>query len=306
MSSTIKRGITFGILFLLAVMLTAGQQCPGNLVDGDGDDGSADDGVTDVGGDGDTSGTGDGATGEAIIADHHAADAFESIPLSAVTMAKASFRIFYGHTSHGSQIVAGMDLIYASDAIYAYNAGGGSLSLTEDDGSDLGHEGDTDWATTTRDRLDEAGNDFNVVMWSWCGGVSDNTQAGINTYLNTMSQLESEYPGVMFVYMTGHLDGTGESGNLRARNNQIRNYCQANGKVLFDFADIESYDPDGTYYPNGSDWCEWCETWCASNSCPTPGCTDDDECQHSVCFNCYRKGQAFWWMMARLAGWSGE
>ena len=37
------------------------------------------------------------------------------------------------------------------------------------------------------------------------------------------------------------------------------------GKVLFDFADIESYDPAGNYYPNGSDACEWCDDWCAAH-----------------------------------------
>ena len=53
--------------------------------------------------------------------------------------------------------------------------------------------------------------------------------------------------------MTGHLDGTGPSGNLYARNDQIRDYCVANGKVLFDFADIESWDPGGVYYPDEDD-----------------------------------------------------
>jgi hypothetical protein len=67
----------------------------------------------------------------------------------------------------------------------------------------------------------------------------------INTYLSLMTQLEVDYPGVRFVYMTGHLDGSGPMGDLNLRNTQIRNYCVANKKILYDFADIESYDPDG-------------------------------------------------------------
>ena len=69
-----------------------------------------------------------------------------------------------------------------------------------------------------------------------------------------------------------------------------------------DFADIESYSPDGTYYPNGNDDCGWCSTWCASHDCPDAGC---GSCAHSHCFNCYQKGKAFWWMLARTAGWDG-
>jgi hypothetical protein len=48
--------------------------------------------------------------------------------------------------------------------------------------------------------------------------------------------------------MTGHADGTGLTGNLHLRNLQIRDYCEANGKWLYDFYDIECYDPDGAYY----------------------------------------------------------
>jgi hypothetical protein len=65
--------------------------------------------------------------------------------------------------------------------------------------------------------------------------------------------------------------------------------------VLFDFADIESYDPEGTYYPDETDACAWCSSWCSSHTCVSCG-----ECAHSHCFNCYRKGQAFWSLMAEL------
>jgi hypothetical protein len=163
---------------------------------------------------------------------------------------------------------------------------------------DLGALGDVSWDYPLRYHLDTH-PDLNVVMFSWCTGVSDNTEEGINIYLNAWNQLELDYPDVTFIYMTGHLDGTGDDGNLRIRNNQIRSYCIANGKVLYDFADIESYDPSGTFYPDGSDACEWCYDWCAVNSCPA--CVN---CAHSHCFNCYLKGKAYWWMMARISGWS--
>ncbi len=259
--------------------------------------------------DSDEDGTGDACatvvTG-GIVADHLAAADFEAIPSTYLEAAKSGYRIFYGHTSHGSQIITGMQLIYDLDDDFAFNTGPGSLQLQDRDDVDLGEQGDLSWVDITRDVLDEPGSDINMVMWSWCGGVGGNTEAGIDAYLDAMDQLESDYPDVVFVYMTGHLDGTGPGGTLYQRNNQIRDYCATNNKILYDFADIESYDPAGNYYPNGSDWCEWCETWCSTHTCPDFDCVDDDDCQHSVCFNCYQKGRAFWWMMARIAGWDGN
>ncbi|UCG86453.1 MAG: hypothetical protein JSW71_21565 [Gemmatimonadota bacterium] len=224
----------------------------------------------------------------AVVAGHEAVAAFESIPTSTLDSIRATYRIYYGHTSHGSQIVTGLNMLAGQDADYA-------VPEFREPGGDLGHNGDVTWANTTRAFLDAHPGEYNVVMWSWCGGVSDNTEAGIDTYLNAMAQLEADYPDVIFVYMTGHLDGTGPGGNLYARNNQIRSFTEAHDKVLFDFADIESYDPGGNYYPDASDACEWCAAWCAAHTCP--GC---GSCAHSHCFNCYLKGKAFWWMMAQV------
>jgi len=154
-----------------------------------------------------------------------------------------------------------------------------------------------------------------MVMWSWCGGCSDNTEAGINIYLNAMNQLEIDYPDVTFIYMTGHLDIYAYT-NLKARNQQIRDYCIANNKILFDFADIESYGPDGTFYDYAHDSCgyydgpggsllgNWAIEWTAAY--PSSELSWSCSCAHSQNVNCNLKARAFWWMMARMAGWDGS
>ena len=230
----------------------------------------------------------------AIIADHISVAEFVYIPASVIQAIGSDYDIYYVHTSHGSQIMSGLGMVYNEDNLY-------DPPYFYERSDDLGHNGDTSWVPATRTYLD-AHPECNMAMFSWCGGASDNTEEGINIYLNVMTELESTYPDVIFIYMTGHLDGTGIAGNLYARNNQIRAYCDGNDKILFDFADIESYDPDGTYYPDESDACAWCYDWCAVHTCE--GCPGT--CAHSHCFNCYLKGRAWWCMMARVSGWSND
>jgi len=235
------------------------------------------------------------AAAEAIIAGHYAVSEFPLIPTSVIESIGENYNIYYAHTSHGSQIMTGLTIVYDEDNTYVPPA-------FHEVGDDLGGYGDVSWVPDVRAYLD-AHPECNMAMFSWCGGVSDNTEEGINIYLEAMETLEADYPGVIFIYMTGHLDGSGPEGNLYVRNNQIRTYCYAHNKILFDFADIESYDPDGVWYPDETDACAWCETWC--NAYPEFGC-DCGGCAHSHCYNCYRKGKAWWWMMARISGWTSS
>jgi len=252
---------------------------------------------------------------EPIIIDHTCTD-LEAIPEAWIEEAKSQIRASYGHTSHGTQPIDGMQLLMddpANNGLYDFTTNGsvvtGMLSIMDRTPAfDIGW-GDGNFHLRTRDYLDTDGHDRNLVIWSWCGQVSDLEQAHIAEYLNRMEQLEADYPGVTFVYMTGHLDGTGTEGNLHQRNEQIRAYCLANNKVLYDFADIESYDPDGEAYLHlyADDGCNynggnWANEWCAENP-GSPLCEECEICAHSESLNCNIKARAFWWMMARLAGW---
>jgi hypothetical protein len=248
----------------------------------------------------------------AVIIDHRCTS-LELVPSQWIEQAKSSIRVWYGYTSHGGQITTGMKNLQSHyGRLYSFNKNGSSGALSyQEVSADLGTNGNLTWENMTRKQLVQTDNNRNVVIWSWCGGVSGNSKEGIDVYLSAMNQLETDFPNVLFVYMTGHLDGTGESGNLNIRNNQIRDYCSANNKVLFDFADIESYDPDGKYLLdlNADDGCDynsgnWAKEWCAKNhgsdlcwSC---------SCAHSQPLNCNLKGRAFWWMLARITGWEGR
>jgi hypothetical protein len=187
-----------------------------------------------------------------VLVDHTSTD-LAAVPAKWIEAAKERLVIAYGHTSHGSQLVEGLKgLEDWKGAPYTLRGGAQSRGLELRDtpfsgAGDLGNPDRTAWVKATRNYLNQH-PEVNVVMWSWYGQVSGSSEADIAGYLANMDALEKEFSRVRFVYFTGHLDGTGAGGNLHLRNEQIRAFAKKNGKALYDFADIESFDPDGKGY----------------------------------------------------------
>lgn len=257
------------------------------------------------------------ATTGALIIDHNAVKDFDKIPAQYLEAAK-QLALHYAHTSHGSQIISGIlaleNLTY-SVAVRESGTEGlppaetpAALRIYDGNPPEIYIEPDDYWdgdSGMNRTRAVANTGNYNFSMWSWCGQQSTNDTATVQSYLDNLNTLEAEFPTMRFIYMTGHTDNSpSTSTTLKYNNNLIRQYAANNNKVLFDFADIESYDPDGNYYPNTSDYCDWCDTWCTSH----PGdCTNlTSDCAHSHPYNCKLKAKAFWYMMARLAGWNGN
>jgi hypothetical protein len=265
----------------------------------------------------------------------HTSISLDKIPKEWIEKAKATLHIAYGHSSHGSQLTTGMaGLVKFKGSLYAWKNGGGRGALDlRDFNGDFGHLGiagdlgadatgkldRTAWERATRAYL-KTNPGVNVVIWSWCWQVYAKEEE-IQLYLDLMSRLETDFPEIKFVYMTGHADGSpikGEPWEIVTflRNNQIRDYCRTNGKILYDFNDIECYDPGGTYFGDKlvNDACEYDSNgdgsrdrnWAIDWQKAHPGEWYSCESAHSQPLNANLKAYAAWHLWARLAGWDGK
>lgn len=269
-------------------------------------------------------GNGNGNGGEngnqdtsAITIDHTCTD-ISKIPDKWINKVKELLNIHYAHTSHGEQIIVGLERLSQASAKHTTGAGelfqaaskysfwyencnipSSTNHLTMMDGQYYDNYCETYveeylyWETDygmniTRSVL----NSFNVniSLWAWCSQQDYYSQAETQKYLDNMSQLEKEFPDVSFIYMTGNAQSAEQ--NRLDRNNQVRNYCKNNKKILFDFADLDCWY-------NGQQHTE--------DGIPTqhPRYVGD-QAGHTTYESCKNKAKAFWWLLARIAGWDGK
>ncbi len=238
-----------------------------------------------------------------IIADHTYSD-LSDIPDSWIEYVKKNIKIYYGHTSHGTQIPVGLERIETKLGS-KYNVAIGWSLPNEEGALCIRDRSDTydpdDFFPTVPDALAE-NPEINVVIYGWCGQTGDdNWQDLLDSYINDIKTLQRQYPNVTFVYMTGNAQETDCSGcNRYLFNSALRDSVKKNNQVLFDFADLDCWYNDETNSYISPSWCT-----CADSSVPLQHPHyDGDEAGHTTYESCENKGRAFWWMLARIAGWS--
>ncbi len=262
-------------------------------------------------------------TGQGIIIDHNCTDV-TSIPSEIIDSIKTNCKFEWAATSHGHQVLTGLKFmeteipnldVTVGDGETGYANGGylpdpngtfcvmdGVIQYFSNCKCCLGIAPNGYWQGANADlsmqkTLVQCDPGINISGWGWCTELNTWTASQVQEYFTEMEDLEMQYPDVQFIYSTGTTEYVGDDGyNRWIRNNQIRQYCIQNNKVLFDFADIECWsNGQFNYYVYNNDTVPLRHPDYNANTY-----------HHTNALNCKNKGKAVWYMMALLSGWQNN
>jgi hypothetical protein len=238
-----------------------------------------------------------------------------SIPQYYLDQAR-QIKTFFCHHSVGNDIMAGMaDLAAQNPGRYSINGRLDPPATWFDTNTGIGHRS-LDYGTNGRPDLKASafdgfmrgggyGSRVRVAFMKFCyvDLPAPNSSWGWGTippdrvwnehYRPIMAGLEAAYPGVIMIWWTCPLlnAAQGHGNNHKATYNAlVRNYCASYSKPLFDIAAIQSHRPDGSLVLDGSGY------EAMDNSYTYDG-------GHLNATGRQRVAGAFWWLLARVAGW---
>ncbi|HSG27444.1 MAG TPA: T9SS type A sorting domain-containing protein [Candidatus Krumholzibacterium sp.] len=229
------------------------------------------------------------ASADELLFDHRQTDL--TLDPGLVLEARESTRILFIRLSHGRQITVGLERIEDEDLSVCL----GFDQLCEEPGAldiynretlpyDFWLEGGADSIRAVLAAEDR----INMVMFAWCTHLNSYSLEEVDMYLDSMASLEVDYPGVIFVYATGTAEEQGGYGfNRYLCNLKIRNHCHITGRMLYDFADIESW------YGGQRAMYEY-------NGVQVPYLHPDlygNDAEHASFLNCEYKAMVFWHMV---------
>jgi Flagellar hook capping protein len=217
------------------------------------------------------------AGAQATRADHTTAD-LTLIPDGALSLS-ANLRVMLRRASVGGNISGGLDALQSANA--KYNR---SHWIFYD-------RGNPGWQAKIADFVSfTIANEstYDVFSMKFCFIDPD---ADFNCYRDSLLWLENHYLNKIIVWWTIPIETSGNT-NRQLFNDSVRAYAMAHGKILFDMADIESHNAAGEKLVDGSGRELQQGDWSSDGG-------------HLNTAGSLRVASAWWWLMARVAGWNG-
>jgi hypothetical protein len=246
---------------------------------------------------------------EPLIIDHTSASKFTTIPDSILTSIIAQ-KLMFRHTSVGTTINNGLNCIQGTRTNpaecklfppYKYDRRNWVYELRGNSGW---YGKITDFVNAVNIQIDT----YDIFGFKYCyldgldqvgvpcGGSNFSptlVKKAWDSLRTNMDYLENKYPDKLFVWWTIPLTQPGQR-CTDTLNYLMRNYAQQNKKILFDIADIQSWDTLNQHLTNANGWEMAFSGYCGEKP-PGPSC-------HPNWTGSIILGKAFWWMMASLAG----